>query len=133
MRGNMPDKLDGGKRISVSPSSPKKDRKPTSDLPRQLACRLRAIQAELGQTNGQMAAMVGVGITTWSNWLNAENRPDEEAMIRLCDQAGVTMEWLYRGRTDGMNVGHAIRLTARTKGIDPNAALLKVLAKETCD
>lgn len=105
----------------------KKPKKPPSALQIDLACRLRAIQAEMGNSDQAMADLVGAGRTTWTNWTNAENMPEEEAMVRLCDEAKVTMEWLYRGIPDGLHLGHAIRLVARTKGLDPDSATVDVL------
>ena len=62
-----------------------------------IAARLRALQSELELTDRGMAARLGVGRSVWGAWVNARNMPNELAMIRLCEMAGVDMDWIYRG------------------------------------
>lgn len=101
-------------------STRKRAKKPPSEMQAMLVKRLQAVQAELKLTHEQMARRLGVGRTTWTNWLNSENKPEEEAMVRLCEFARVTMEWLYRGIPNTMEASHYIRLTARVEGDDPD-------------
>jgi transcriptional regulator with XRE-family HTH domain len=107
-------------------------RGPPSDLKIAVAKRLRAVQAELGHNQEQMAALVGSSRSAWSNWigLTAAEMPAEEAMIALCHATapwGLTLDWIYRGVTDHINTRAAIRLTARTLGMDPETASAAVL------
>lgn len=102
-------------------------KKPPSPLQLEIATRLRAVQAEMRCSDQAMADLLHVGRTTWTNWTNAENMPEEQAMIRLCEKAYVTMEWLYRGKPEGLTLANAIRLTARVSGQEPDTATIDVL------
>ena len=102
-------------------------KKPPTVLALAISGRLRAIQAEMHKTNEQMADMLSVGLSRWTNWVNAENLPQEEVMIDLCEKAAISMDWLYRGDPSRIELGHIIRLTARLKGINPDSATADVL------
>lgn len=97
-------------------------KKPPSELQIAVSARLNAIQKELGKNDTQMAKLVGVGRTTWGNWVNAENMPEEAAVIRLCDATGMNLEWLYRGNGQIMPASLLIRLELRLAGLDPDKA-----------
>lgn len=103
-------------------------KKPPSNLNVDIAVRLRILQDEMGLNDERMGELVGVGRTTWTNWVNLENYPDVEAMLRLCRVGHVDMNWLYEGDLRGLALGLAIRLTARLHGIDPDEASAEVLA-----
>lgn len=70
----------------------------------QIARRLRAVQAVADASDKQMGDYVGLSRTAWINATRdgdkKVNKPSEEAMIRLCEQSGLTMEWIYRGIWD---------------------------------
>lgn len=70
-----------------------------------------------------MGELLEIDRTRWGQWVaTTGNKPAEELMITLCDRAGVTMDWLYRGRLDNLPVRLAIRLELRLLGIDPDQA-----------
>lgn len=104
-------------------------KKPPGPFQIAIANRLRAIQAEMGRTDAQMAALVGVPRSRWANWKAAGNKPDEEALCRLWRPAKVTLEWLYCGDPSRMELGDVIRLTARMMGEDPDNATVEVLER----
>lgn len=90
--------------VAPSPAPQRRETgKPPTELELAVSHRLRAIQAELNKTDDAMAKMLSIGRSRWANWINAENLPNEEAMILLCDKAKVTMDWLYRGKPDLTN------------------------------
>ncbi len=97
-------------------------KKPPSQLQIDISARLRAVQAELGKTDEQMAQMAKRGRTTWTNWVNQENMPVEQAMVDLCGAASISMDWLYRGVAASMPSRLVIRLELRLAGIDPDKA-----------
>lgn len=97
-------------------------KKPPGPLQLAVSARLKAIQEELGRTDAKMAKIAGTHRTTWANWVNRENMPEEEALIRLCEFTGASLEWLYRGRGDYMTTRLIIRLELRLLGIDPDTA-----------
>lgn len=99
-----------------------KEKKPPSPLQIILTQRLKAVQAELGATQEEMADRVGCTRSAWSNWLSKGNMPEETAMVRLCGKTGIRMDWLYRGDGDCMPAKLLIRLELRIAGIDPDKA-----------
>jgi hypothetical protein len=106
----------------------KAGKKPPTDLELAIAARLRAIQAEMGKTDEGMGEFVGCGRSNWANWINAGNMPKAEYMVRLCELASVTMDWLYRETLKAtMPLPLAIRLTARLRGTDPDRADASIL------
>lgn len=132
---DLPENLADGKplvaRISIAPEKLASGsiwgmaKKPPSDLQKAVTARLRAVQAELGKSDSQMARMVGVGRSRWSQWVGTSNMPAEEAMLTLCDKAGITLDWLYRGKVDLIPTRLAIRLELRAANIDPDLATEK--------
>ncbi|MFH5926422.1 helix-turn-helix domain-containing protein [Roseomonas xinghualingensis] len=82
--------------------------------------RLKAIRDERGLTPAAMADWLGVSRTRYSNWENDQNRPAEEKMAWLCDQTGLTMDYIYRGKLDAVPMALAIRLAAREQGQVPD-------------
>lgn len=124
--GNLPPVARQKATMEAAPTR-QRPKKPLTRFQRELMARLAALQAEMGLNHEQIAAYLGVGRTTWTNWTNGEVKPAEEAMIRLCHIGRVDMDWLYRGNIDRLPIGHAIRLTARLKGIDPDEAGVDVL------
>ena len=105
-------------------------KKPASPLQIAVSARLRVVQTELGLTDENMAALVGVSASRWKNWINQQNFPDEEAMVRLCLLAHITMDWIYRGDVASLPLAKAIRLTARARGLNPDETTAAILAVE---
>jgi len=97
-------------------------KKPPGPLQTAVSARLTVVQEELGKSDAAMGTMLGCGRTTWGNWVHQENMPEENAVIRLCDKTGLTMEWLYRGITTTMPVHLLVRLELRLAGINPDTA-----------
>jgi DNA-binding XRE family transcriptional regulator len=92
------------------------------DVIKAIAGRLKAVRCELKKNQTEMAKWVGVGRPRYVGWESAANFPDEMAMIRLCAATGLTMDYIYRGKLDGVPLALAIRVRAREKGMDPDAA-----------
>lgn len=90
-----------------------------------VARRLKAVRDHVGKNVTAMADWLGVPRTRYANWerqSGSGNFPAEESMSLLCDMLpGLTLDYLYRGRLDGMPVALAIQLTAREMGEDPGA------------
>lgn len=45
----------------------------------------------------------GFGATQYNNWATGARRIPVENAERLCDLYGVTMDWIYRGKRDGLS------------------------------
>jgi transcriptional regulator with XRE-family HTH domain len=72
------------------------------DLMPAVASRLRALRKEANQqlqirTVDEFAALIGAERNQVSNWLNAYNLPPVWMMVRICEQFGITLDWLVRG------------------------------------
>jgi transcriptional regulator with XRE-family HTH domain len=87
-----------------------------------LGRRLQAIREELNFGQAQMAEWLGVGRTRYVNWEREENRPAEEKMVWLCEQTGITLDYIYRGKLDALPMALGIRLRARELGQSPEQA-----------
>lgn len=115
-------RLTGARLVSHSGILLRMPKKPPSQLQIDITARLRAVQAEMGKTDEQMARMAKRGRTTWTNWVNRENMPVEQAMVDLCEAASISMDWLYRGVAGAMPTRLVIRLELRMAGLDPDSA-----------
>ena len=51
-----------------------------------------------------------IGITTWNNWERGFRRIPVEQAERLCRTYGVTLDFIYRGRRDGLSETASKRL-----------------------
>lgn len=51
------------------------------------------------------------------NWCNGTSTPTVQEAARLARYLGVTMDWLFRDRADGLEEGRRIRLVAAMEGI----------------
>jgi hypothetical protein len=90
-----------------------------SDLIRQVALRLEAIMKDTGmQTVKDLADEVGASRSQVSNWLNRYHLPPVPYMISLCEQKGLTLDWIYRGDPSGLSYAAAKRLQAIMKGLE---------------
>lgn len=70
----------------------------------QIASRLLAIRegySELSQKD--WAAKHGFSKTQYNNWENGTRRIPVESAERLCDLYGLTLDFVYRGRRDGLS------------------------------
>jgi hypothetical protein len=45
----------------------------------------------------------GFNPTQWNNWRQGNRRIPIEAAEKLCDDYGLTLDWIYRGRRDGLS------------------------------
>lgn len=73
-----------------------------SEFQRRVAENLTLIIGVLGPSQVEIARRIGVSPSRLGNWMRADNFPDEYAMWRLCEEYGVTMDWIYRGRIYGL-------------------------------
>lgn len=77
---------------------------------RQIGSRLKATRSALDLTQEAIALAIGVERSAYKNWELGERFPDPIAMMRLCDRFGVSMDWIYRGKLDGMAHSLAIKI-----------------------
>lgn len=92
--------------------------KDTQALMDATARRLRAIMQDLElETVDDLAVLVSAARSRVSNWLNAYHLPPVKYMIRICEKTNLSLDWIYRGRSDGLSYAAVIRLTALEQGM----------------
>lgn len=74
--------------------------------------RLRQTLGLLGLANKAFCQAYSVGTSRLSNWLGGANVADLDKMIDLCDDYGLTLDWIYRGRLGGLPSDFRDKLTA---------------------
>lgn len=72
---------------------------PFIDVGERLA-RLRASQSDLSQK--AWAEKHGFNGTQYNNWETGKRRIPVDAAEKLCDAYGLTLDFVYRGRRDGL-------------------------------
>lgn len=68
----------------------------------QTARRLRLAREAKGLKAKDICERLKISASKYSNWETAQARPQLEAGIRLCDEFGFTLDWLYRGIKAGL-------------------------------
>lgn len=65
--------------------------------------RLRALRLAFG-SDSQVAwcEKHNLSQSQWNNWEKGARRISVDSAERLCDAYGVTLDWVYRGRRDGL-------------------------------
>ena len=86
----------------------------TKELEPEVAARLRAVMADLECLNNKaFADRFGTTESAVNNWRLGYNLPHVPEMIRLCEQTGITLDWLYRGFVGTIDPELALRLNRR--------------------
>lgn len=69
------------------------------DLNAAVAARLRELMtARRIKSYPAMAAICGTNPSVVSNWLQGYSLPRVPEMSRLCENTGVSLDWIYRGK-----------------------------------
>ena len=77
--------------------------------------RLRLLRELTGLGQQDMAHRLNVSGSTWNNWEHGRKRINLTAALRLADHLGVSLDYIYRGRLDGVSVQRAIELAHRAQ------------------
>lgn len=80
-----------------------------------VAGNLRQIIAVIGGKQTEIARRIASTPSQMGNWMRGDHYPDPWSMWLLCEEYGVTMDWLYRGRTYGLPSELADGLRARAE------------------
>ena len=68
-----------------------------------VAERLRALRVGMGEpTQSAWASKHGFNVTQYNNWEQGKRRIPVEAAEKLCEVYGLTLDFIYRGRRDGL-------------------------------
>lgn len=82
------------------------DTRRPADIVETVARRLTLSRTVLGFSQAEVCRFLGVKHNTWSMWEGAKNLPDPLIMAMYCDRFGVTLDYIYRGRLDGIADPH---------------------------
>lgn len=77
--------------------------------------RLRAVREALELSQTDISRAIGVRANTYNQWENGKRLIDPLVASRLCDQFGVTMDWIYRGNMSSLPQ----HLAAKLVRVDP--------------
>jgi DNA-binding XRE family transcriptional regulator len=118
------------------------------DLNKEIGERLKIIRAELNLSQTQMGQYLGIDRGRYWHWENAGkpkpppkpkpkakagtkparpprgkqgNLPALDVMILLAEKTDITLDYIYRGKHEGLHLAMSIRLRARELGLDPDA------------
>lgn len=70
-----------------------------------IAARLEKIQALLGfETRREFCTHFNITESRASNWFSGNVRISLDQAIRICEAAGLTLDYLYHGKTAGLPV-----------------------------
>ena len=70
---------------------------------REIGQRLASIRAAFGDlSQREWALKHAFGVTQWNNWENGTRRIPIESAEKLCALYGLTLDFVYRGRRDGL-------------------------------
>ena len=86
----------------------------TDQTKRLIGLRIRHLRKALGLTQTQIADLLWVEQTAWSNWEVGIRLPDVYAMSRWCDLHGVTLDYIYRGEIRTLPYELAVKLQGNT-------------------
>lgn len=75
-----------------------------------VAKRLRAIQDAQGVNGAALAGRLGLSPQRWSNFLNGKPLNREVAIKLVQVVPGLTLDWIYLGKFDGLTVALAQKL-----------------------
>ena len=64
--------------------------------------RLRVAETALKKNPTAVSRDCKIGKNTYSQWRNGKRVPQLDLAIRYCDRYGLTLDWLYLGRFDGL-------------------------------
>ena len=73
---------------------------PTS--PQSIARRLRLTREALGLNQTQFCTAGGIAPNTYNQWERARSRPELDGAAQLCEAHGLTLDWIYRGVSEGL-------------------------------
>jgi transcriptional regulator with XRE-family HTH domain len=77
---------------------------------KQVGQRLEATLGALNIADADVARAIEITPQRWSNYVNGHRPISVDLAIALCNRYGLTLDWIYRGRIDGLAVSLADKL-----------------------
>ena len=87
--------------------------------------RLSRLRVALGLKKGEIAARAGLTPSQWSNYEAGIRMPNLEDMIRLADEVGASLDYIYRGLVGGLPHELAMNLANRDHDFAPGLSTKK--------
>lgn len=79
----------------------------------QVGDRLNEARKALQLDHADMARAAGISLQRWSNYTNKHRPLSVDIAIALCNRYGLTLDWIYRGRPEGLPLALAERLAPK--------------------
>ena len=64
--------------------------------------KLARIACGMGKQQGKFAKLAGISPNTYNQWETGVAYPGLEYAIKLCDRHNLSLDWIYRGKMDGL-------------------------------
>ncbi len=74
--------------------------------------RLRYLREAHGLTQTAIGRQVGASMNRWNNWERGVGRIPVDASAQLVRMYGVTLDWIYLGREEGMRYDLIVKFRA---------------------
>lgn len=72
--------------------------------------RVKLVRECWGLTQPDIGQICSVGKNTVSHWEHGRQKPTVAQMHALIEHTGLSLDWIYLGRTDGLSLGAARKL-----------------------
>ena len=82
-----------------------------------IAWRLSVTLAALDIKQNALAAQCEFSTSQVNNWLAATARPSIDAANRMCDDLGITLDWIYRGDASRLDPGLRAKIAEAGRAI----------------
>lgn len=79
--------------------------------------RLQAARRETGKPAAEVCRVLEVAPNKWSQWENGIYPPDVDTVSVFCDIYGVSLDWIYRGRSEALPAAKAERIFTIYSGL----------------
>ena len=76
-----------------------------------IADRLKLTREGIGISAAELCRQIGCKPNRWSQYESADRKITVEVADRLCDEYGLTLDWIYRGNPAGLP--HGLRMKIR--------------------
>ena len=88
----------------------KHDLEPEPHAPEVIATRIKLVRDRWGLSQTDLGTICGVGKNTVSHWEHGRQRPTVAQMHHLVQHTGLSLDWIYLGRQDGLSLATARKL-----------------------
>jgi transcriptional regulator with XRE-family HTH domain len=90
------------------------DKTPPHPRLKAIGDRLEALREAFNVTQTEFAARAGIAQNTYNQYAKGKNLPRLDFAEKICDEYGVTLDWIYRGEQSGLPVHIANLLKRQT-------------------